>query len=58
MSSQEFISIAAKAGCEVHKYERHWVVKAKFDTRIAVTVPDVAKLVDKLVKRLKATLGL
>lgn len=58
MSSQELISAAAKAGCEVRNYGSHWVVKAKFDTRITVTVPNVAKLVDKLVKRLKATLGL
>lgn len=58
MSSQEFISIAAKAGCEVCHYGSHWVVKAKLDTRVIVTVPDVAELLDQLVKKLKATLGL
>ena len=58
MSSQEMISLALKAGCEVTEYDDHYCVKRTLDVSVVVTFPKVAVLVRELVAKIKDTLGL
>lgn len=56
MSTQEFISIAIEAGCEIIEYDKHYCLKHNF--KVMVTLPKVEKLVPPLVTKLKDILGL
>lgn len=58
MTSQELISIAVSAGCEIVEYDTHYCVRRNVDIAIVVTVPKVTNLVMQLVERIKDTLGL
>lgn len=58
MSSQEIISIAVKAGCEVIDYGDHYCVRKKLDVNIVVTIPKMTYLVAQLIEKVKTTLGL
>ncbi|MFR4354345.1 MAG: hypothetical protein ACLT21_06590 [Oscillospiraceae bacterium] len=58
MSSQEIISLAINAGCEVIDYGDHYCVKKHLDINVVVTIPKVTHLIAQLVEKVKATLGL
>lgn len=58
MSTQELVSIAMEAGCEVIEYEGHYCVRRTLAVNIVVTVPKVTYLIAQLVDKIKAALGL
>lgn len=58
MSSQEIITLAVNAGCEVIDYGDHYCIKKNLEINIVVTVPKVTHLIAQLVEKVKAILGL
>ena len=58
LSSQEFISVAVSAGCEVVDYGDHVCVKSSVDVHVMVTIPKVSYLAARLLEKAKAVLGL
>ncbi len=58
MKTQELISIAVNAGCEVIEYNNHYCIKNDFSINIVVTVPKVGELVTQLVEKVRELLGI
>lgn len=58
MNSQDLISIAVSAGCEIVEYDTHYCVRRNVDVTIVVTIPKVTHLVMQLAEKIKTTLGL
>lgn len=56
MNTQDFISIAIEAGCEIIEYEKHYCLR--HSVKVVVTVPKVEILIPSLVERIKDILGL
>lgn len=58
MSSQEIISIAVNAGCEVIDYGDHYCIRKNLDVSVVVIIPKVTHLIAQLVEKVKAVLEL
>lgn len=58
MKTQELISIAVYAGCEVIEYDNHYCLRKDFSANIVITVPKVSDLVVQLVEKIKELLGI
>ncbi len=58
MKTQELISIAVNAGCEVTEYDNHFCIRKNLNAEVVVTVPKVSELVMQLVEKIKALLGI
>ena len=58
MDSQELISVALNAGCDVTEYADHFCIKRTFDLSVVVTLPKVSVLVRELVDKIMDILQL
>lgn len=58
MSSQEIISIAVNAGCEVIDYGDHYCIRKNLDVSVVVIIPKVTHLIAQLVEKVKTVLEL
>ena len=58
MSSQEIITLAVNADCEIIDYGDHYWVKKRLDVDIAVTIPKVPYLMSQLVEKIISMLNL
>lgn len=58
MTTNQFLSLAVKAGVEVEEYETHYCLRKNVEVRVMVTLPKVTYIATMLLKKLKAILGL
>lgn len=58
MTTNQFLSLAVRAGVEVEEYETHYCLKQSVEVRVVVTLPKVAYIATMLLGKLKAILGL
>ena len=58
MSSEDFITIATNSELEVLDFGNHFCIIKRQGTVIVVTIPKVTDLIDKIVEKIKAVLGL
>lgn len=58
MTTNQFLSLAVKAGVEIEEYETHYCLKKSVEVRVVVTLPKVTYIAAMLLEKLKAILGL